>query len=268
MNRQPIVELILCASFTFAAGCDRIAEEKKRVEAAKQAVEAARQVKEAGNKASKALEEGAESMEDALQKMKQALSDQIVEPVSIQELKALLPESLPDMKRVDSEGEKSGALGMKISRARAVYRSDDRSAPLLQHTETDSAPLPSNFAEAERGRGKRDVTIDLTDVGSVKGIVATGVHAWTLAGDFDRETEDSFEKSARYKGYKAYEKYTNSSQEGSIHVFVADRFIVEVSGKGVKMSNLKTALDRVDVGKLESMKSMGVQENKSMATRP
>jgi hypothetical protein len=241
MNRQTIVELMLCASFAFAAGCDKIAEEKKRVEAAKQAVEAARQVKEAGDKASKALEKGAERMEDALQKMKQAISDQIVEPVDFQELKALLPESLPDMKRVDLEGEKSGALGMKISRARAVYRSDDR---------------------------KREMTIDVTDVGSVKGIVATGVHAWTLAGDFARETEDGYEKGGRYKGYKAYEKYTNSSQEGSLHVFVADRFIVEVSGKGAKMNSLKAALDRVDVGRLESMKAVGVQENESMANRP
>ena len=82
--------------------------------------------------------------------------------------------------------------------------------------------------------------------------------AWA-AGAIDRETETSYEKSTTIKGYKGYERYDRQSTSGEVQVLVAGRFVVEVSGNNVPMDAIKDALEKVDLGKLEGMKNVGVK---------
>jgi hypothetical protein len=58
----------------------------------------------------------------------------------------------------------------------------------------------------------------------------------------------------KYKGYKGFEKYNNQDQYGSIEVLVSDRFMVSVNGNNVPMSGIRSAIDEIDIGKLEAMK--------------
>jgi hypothetical protein len=155
-----------------------------------------------------------------------------VNPVDFRELKALLPETLGDLKRNNIEGEKVAAMGMNISNANADY-SDDESG----------------------------VSIDLkiTDLGSVSGLSGLAAYGWYMV-DIDKENDTGYEKTITYKGNKGYEKYDNQGKYGELSVLVAKRFIVEANGNNVSMDQIKTALDMIDIGKLESWKDFGVEK--------
>lgn len=155
---------------------------------------------------------------------------QAAEAVDFRELKALLPEDLSGMKRSNAEGEKTSAMGFTISKAEAQYDGDNAA----------------------------NVRITITDVGAMAGVAAMATYAWA-AGAIDRETETSYEKSTTIKGYKGYERYDRQSTSGEVQVLVAGRFVVEVSGNNVPMDAIKDALEKVDLGKLEGMKNVGVK---------
>ena len=156
---------------------------------------------------------------------------QAAEAVDFRELKALLPEDLSGMKRSNAEGEKTSAMGFTISKAEARYEGDNNAS----------------------------VHITITDVGAMAGVAAMATYAWA-AGTIDRETESSYEKSVTIDGYKGYEKYDRQSSSGEVQVLVAGRFVVEVDGNNLPMDGIKAALGKVDLGKLESMKNVGVKQ--------
>ena len=220
---------LIAVSFAFVVmtGC-KSDEEKAAEAAAKQMEAAAKQMEEASKT-------GTANMGDAMAAMGAAMSGAAnagkkVETVSYQELKALLPESLPGMKRTDATGEKSSAMGMQVSNAEGRYSSDDGSS----------------------------TTIKITDIGSMTGLAGMTAYAWAKV-DIDRESDTGYEKTTSFNGYKAHEKYDKSSKSGEISVLVGDRFIVEVDGSNVDMDAIKSTLGKVDLGKLNSMKGQGVQ---------
>lgn len=155
-----------------------------------------------------------------------------VNPVDFRELKALLPEKIANLKRTNASGEKSSAMGINISRAEADYNDE---------------------------KGNKSIDVEITDLGSVSGLTAFAAYGWYMA-DIDKETDTGYEKTFMYKGNKGYEKYDNNSQNGEISVLVAKRFVVELNGNNISMDELKSALDMIDIGKLESMKDIGVEK--------
>jgi hypothetical protein len=175
------------------------------------------------------LENFADKMKDVSENFTEGKK---VNPVDFRELKALLPEILGDLKRTNIEGEKVAAMGMNISNANADY-SDDESG----------------------------VSIDLkiTDLGSVSGLSGLAAYGWYMV-DIDKENDTGYEKTITYKGNKGYEKYDNQGKYGELSVLVAKRFIVEANGNNVSMDQIKTALDMIDIGKLESWKDFGVEK--------
>lgn len=146
--------------------------------------------------------------------------------VDFRDLKALLPESLGDLKRANAEGEKTGAMGFTISKAEADYNNEDYS---------------------------KRIDIEITDISGATGFAGIAAWGWAMA-DIDKESETGYEKTIKYKGHKAYEKYDSQGEYGSIEVLVSGRFMVSVSGNSVPMDEIKSALDQIDIGKLESMR--------------
>ena len=148
------------------------------------------------------------------------------EVVDFRDLKALLPETIGDFKRANAEGEKSGAMGFTISKAEADYNNEDYS---------------------------QSIDVEITDLAGATGYAGLAAWGWAMV-DVDKETENGYEKTIKYKGHKAYEKYDSQGSYGSIEVLVSGRFMVSVSGNGVSMGEIKSAIDQIDIGKLESMK--------------
>lgn len=174
-------------------------------------------------------EQFADKMKDVSESFKQGKK---VTPVDFRELKALLPESIDNLKRSNLEGERTAAMGMNISTASADYSDQENS---------------------------QSIDIKITDLGSVSGLSGLAAYGWYMV-DIDKETETGYEKTMTYKNYKGYEKYDNQYKSGEISILVAKRFVVEANGNNVNMDQLKAAVNLIDLGKLDSWKDFGIEE--------
>ncbi len=174
---------------------------------------------------------GIKSVDDFVDNMKEVQKNmeegQKYEVVDFRDLKALLPESLGDLKRVNAEGEKSSAMGFTISKAEADYNNEDYS---------------------------QSMDIEITDLAGATGYAGLAAWGWAMV-DIDKETESGYEKTTKYRGHKAYEKYDNEYQNGSIEVLVSGRFMVSVSGNNVPIEMIKSSIDEIDISALESIKN-------------
>ena len=195
----------------------------------KAAEETAKRLEEASKNLEAATKSGQANMGDAMAALGAAMGaateGKKVETVDFRALKEMLPETVSGMKRVESTGEKNAAMGMQVSTARGRYRND--------------------------AGGSASVTI--TDIGSMSGLAGMAMYAWA-ATEIDRETETGYEKTTRFDGHKAVEKYDRTSKSGEISVLVGDRFVVEAQGNDVEVDDLKSALKAVNLGKLASLK--------------
>lgn len=171
-------------------------------------------------------------MGDALAQIA-ADSNVSVDPVDFRSLRDLLPATLAGLPRAEATGEKTGAMGMTISKAEGEYHSEEGGGPSL------------------------DVTI--TDMGALRGMGMISMAAWTMA-QVDEETSDGFERTTKYSGHPAYEKFsgTENRRNGNIQVVVASRFLVEVEGSGMDFKDIKSAMESLPIKKLEGMKDEGV----------
>jgi hypothetical protein len=167
---------------------------------------------------------------DKIRDAKKSVSDELkVEPVDYEKLKKLLPKSLKKMKRTDLFGERTSALGVKISYARAKYHAKKRGS----------------------------IQIKITDMGTIKKLASLAMSAWVSA-NIERKSDDGYERTFEYNGHRAYTKYSRSKEAGDLKVLVADRFLVEVEGKNVEMKAVAAALKKVNIKKLGKMRMVGV----------
>lgn len=199
-------------------GCGKSAKERELEETA-------RKLEEATKKMEAAAEKG--NLGEAMKQFGEAfMGGEKVETVDFRALEALLPESLPGMKRTEAKGQKHSALGINVSEAEGLYEDEQQGAGL---------------------------SVKIGDIGNMSGMAALASYAWARA-DIDRKTEGGYEKTFTHRGYRAYEEYDSEMQEGQVSILVADRFVVEISGNGVKMEQLRAALGKIDLAKLGSLK--------------
>jgi len=171
-------------------------------------------------------EDYAQTAEQNRQTLAQMNQGKIIEAVPGETLKALLPADLSGMQRTDASSERTQAMGVDISKAEGQYSAG--------------------------GNGESNIRIAITDTGNMSGPMRMGMAGWAM-GQYSRETDSGYEKSMTYKGYKGMEEYNKNDKSGTLRLFVADRFLVEVDGNGVTMDTLKQALDKVDLAKLSGV---------------
>ena len=116
-----------------------------------------------------------------------------------------------------------------------------------QHVNTMGVNLATASADYQGAYGQLELII--TDMGNLSGPMRMGMTGWAVA-KIDSETDTGYEKTLTYQGYKAMEQYNRQDREGTLRVFAADRFVVEVSGTGVTMETIKQAMGQVDLKKL------------------
>jgi len=212
MNK--IIPILLLSAIFFLSGCGKEGDNQSNND----------QQSESDEKS------GIKSVDDFVDNMKEAQKNMEAgkkyEVVDFRELKAILPESIGDLKRTNAEGEKSGVMGFTVSKADANYNTEDNS---------------------------QSIDIEITDLSGATGVAGMAAWGWAMT-DIDKESETGYEKTIKYKGYKAYEKYDNQGQYGSIEVLVSKRFMVSVNGNNVPMEIIKSAIDEIDINKLETMK--------------
>jgi hypothetical protein len=211
------------AALALLVGCGPSEEERQQeaMEDAAQQMEEAAEAAEAGNTA-----EAMEQFGQAMEQMQGAQGD-AADPVDFRRLKELLPEEAAGLRRTTHTGERSGAMGMTVSQAQAVYEGDDGA----------------------------HVDVKILDLAGVPTFGMLG-YAWTMA-EVDRETETGYERTMNHRGHRGYEKYDSGGRSGQVQLIVAERFAVEVNGSNVDMDRLKSVVDALDLGALEGMRNEG-----------
>jgi hypothetical protein len=213
---------VMCLSVAMTA-CK--SPEQKAAEAA------AKQLEEAGKQMEAASKNG--NLGDAMNAMGAALGatngGKKVDVVEFKVLKDMLPESLGNMRRTSATGEKTAAMGMSVSNAEGRYENDQNGS----------------------------ITVKLTDIGSMTGLAGMAAYAWA-ATTVERESDNGYEKTGTFNGYKSHERWEKSSSSGELSVLVAGRYVAEVSGYNTSMDALKDAMNKIDLKKLDGMKNEGV----------
>jgi hypothetical protein len=149
-----------------------------------------------------------------------------VDPVSIEVLKPLVPETFGGLARKSYSAEKTGFAGLMISKAEARY-SDD---------------------------ADKSVTLDISDTGGVSGLMAFA--GW--AGiEGVKEDDSGSERTHKVDGRLVHEKISKTGGSNEYAIVLADRFVVTARGRGVDLETLKAAVGSMDLAKLESMKTAG-----------
>ncbi len=139
------------------------------------------------------------------------------------ELQRLLPEGdFGPYKRGKPTGETSSMMGFATSWAQVIYRAD-----------TDTS--------------RSTISVKITDMLSIPSYMY-------VASDVDKETPTGYEKTVLYDGIRVLETYDSTSEEGKLQLPVASRFLVEVTGSGIKSTTpLYNLLDRINLQSLEKL---------------
>jgi hypothetical protein len=152
-----------------------------------------------------------------------------VEPVALDKLKPLIPETFAGLDKLSSNAERGGVAAMMVSKASASYGN----------------------------RAQKTVSLDIADSGGATGLLT--VAAWAnFQGE--REDDNGFERTQRVDGRLVHEKGSKrAGGRDELTIIVADRFVVSAKGRGVPLAELKTAMAGLDLSKLEALKTSGVQ---------
>jgi hypothetical protein len=177
---------------------------------------------------SKKMEEAQKSgdpnkqMEAALGALGTALSGgKAVDPVQIDALKPFVPEKFAGLPRADLRTERSGVSGLMMAKAEADYR-----------------------------EGDNHVQLEVTDTGGAAGLL--GMAAW-LGVQGEKEDSNRRESTRREGTRVVHEEVDKRGGPNQYTVVLANRFVVSAEGR-TDISKLKSAVDGLDLAKLEALK--------------
>jgi hypothetical protein len=143
-------------------------------------------------------------------------------PIPAADLKAMLPESIGDMKRGNVESQSGQAMGIGGSVAKASYAAGDRHAEL-----------------------------SIVDSGGLAGIAAmAGWANMTMDRDADGKIEKVYKDGAR----TVHEEYRKDGSQAEMTVILANGVIVSAEGSRIDLAALKSMVASVDLARLEATK--------------
>ena len=160
------------------------------------------------------------SMED-IQKNTERL--QKLTPISNDELKAVLPETLLGLPRVSfSVGDNSM---MKISSAEAEYKDENN----------------------------KNIKLKVLDGAGETGSAMISILMMGLTSNSEKTTQDGFEKMGDFNGTKAQIKETKreSGVDSEINYILKDRYMITIEGDGYTTEELKKVMDLINGSSLK-----------------
>lgn len=112
-----------------------------------------------------------------------------------------------------------------------------------------AAGIEGSQAEAQYTRGESNLKLQVTDIGQA-GALASIAGAVNMKSS--KETATGYEKTGVVDGRMTQESYDRQAKSGEYSVLVGERFMVEASGNGVTMDELKAAVEAVGISRLEA----------------
>jgi len=206
----------------------RVAVANAKLEAFTKGVEAASQKMEAAQKSGDQNAQAAAAMEVLGAAMS---GGRKVEPLSVEEVKAFVPEKFAGLPKTSSAAERSGVSTLMVTTAKATYG--------------DNA-------------GK-SVRLEVTDAGGAGAMV--GLASWMGAMNMEREDDRGAERTKKEGNRVVHEKVSKTGGDNEFSLVLAERYVVKAVGSGVDLGTLKGGVSGMDLAKLESLKDAGVARN-------
>lgn len=150
-----------------------------------------------------------------------------VEALDSATLKAFVPETFAGLAKTSSKSEKTNALGMAVSTAEASYGD---------------------------GSGK-NINLEISDTGSAAGFLAM---AGIVKVEGEKEDANGSEKNYKANGRMIHERSSKTGGSNEYSVVLGERFTVKAKGRGITLGDVKSAVNSLDLNKLEGMKNAGV----------
>ncbi len=147
-----------------------------------------------------------------------------LEPVHFSKLIPLLPDHVAGYVTGKPEGTSTSAMGFKLTQVSRLY-----------HKGTESSD--------------ESISVKITDGAGNEFFAA----AHDTAAKFNKETTDGYEKGFTLDSYPAIERYSNQNKQGSLSVFVAERYLVEIDGSHLESAALQQWWKRIDAKKLAGL---------------
>jgi hypothetical protein len=150
-----------------------------------------------------------------------------VDPIAIGQLKPFVPDTFAGLPKKTSNAEKTGIANLMVSKAEATYGDD----------------------------AQKRVTLTVSDTGGASGLV--GLASWASLRE-EKEDDNGSERTLKVDGRLVHEKMSKRGGTNEFSIVLGERFVVDASGFGVELKELKAAVMSLDLSKLESMKDVGV----------
>ena len=157
-----------------------------------------------------------------------------VEAVDFRELRTIMPDRIRNMEKGKSNGERTGALGFRISQVDQMFYEED---------------------------GNGQIEISVVDLGGLKNVASMGLD-W-LKLDVDRETDEGYERTRTYRDHPVLDKCDSMSgtMRCEMTAFVSRRFVVSLKSRDMEAGMLERVLEDMDIRKLERMKEEGISQD-------
>ena len=227
--------LVVVTAVALLSACGPGPEQVAREESMKQMEQAAKEMEAAGKRIESGVARGGQDVGAGVGDMMKALGGMAgaagagsFDPLDFRKLREALPQELAGFDKGESSGEKNNAFGIAVSEAKQSFRTAD---------------------------GNKRVRFEITDPGTLSGPFALA-NMW-MNIEVDKETSEGYEKTSTVGGRKLHEKWDKSGQHGSVQLIVGNRFMVDVDAQGIEMNDVKSLIGKIDVAKLEAMKSDG-----------
>jgi hypothetical protein len=150
------------------------------------------------------------------------------EPLQLDALKPMLPESAAGLPRKGQSSERGGPPGLEMAKVESEYGDG----------------------------GGKTLRLEVTDTGGAAGLM--GLAGWTMTQG-EKEDGQGIERTRKEGSRFVHERISKTGGENELSVVVGNRFMVVAEGRGVSIDELKKAVASLDLNKLESMKEVGAK---------
>jgi len=114
---------------------------------------------------------------------------------------------------------------------------------------------PVSFSEASVTYRQGDANIQAKIIDSGFNQILMAPFAMFLSADYEKETEDGYEKSVKVGEYPGWEKWNSGSKDGELNAVVGKRFLLTLEGNGIESTKVLYDLAQAtDLAKLAGMK--------------
>jgi Yip1 domain len=112
------------------------------------------------------------------------------------------------------------------------------------------AGISGSGASATYTHGNDTIDLSVTDLGALGAMASmTGL----LGANASEQSATHYSKTGRVNGRQTMEEYDSAEKSGTYAVIVANRVMVSAEGHGADMGELKSAVGRIDLGKIERL---------------